>query len=65
MKQGLFYILLLTHIIVMPLHAQKFSLKFNKSNEFKIVQFTDVHFKYDNPSSNVALERIDEILTNE
>lgn len=65
MKRILFDILLLTYIIVMPLHAQKINLKFNKSNEFKIVQFTDVHFKYNNPNSDVALERIDEILTNE
>ena len=44
------------------LRAQNASLKFNKAGEFKIVQFTDVHFKYGNPASDIALERIDEVL---
>ena len=34
--------------------AQKSELKFNKDGKFKIVQFTDVHFKYGNPASDVA-----------
>ena len=42
--------------------AQNAALKFNKAGEFKIVQFTDVHFKYGNPASDIALERIDEVL---
>ena len=42
--------------------AQNAALKFNKAGEFKIVQFTDVHFKYGNPVSDIALERIDEVL---
>lgn len=42
--------------------AQKGELKFNKDGKFKIVQFTDVHFKYKNPASDVALERINEVL---
>lgn len=42
--------------------AQKSDLKFNKEGKFKIVQFTDVHFKYGNPASDVALERINEVL---
>lgn len=42
--------------------AQKTELKFNKDGKFKIVQFTDVHFKYKNPASDVALERINEVL---
>ena len=42
--------------------AQKTDLKFNKDGKFKIVQFTDVHFKYGNPASDVALERIREVL---
>ena len=28
--------------------AQKSELQFNKDGKFKIVQFTDVHFKYKN-----------------
>lgn len=42
--------------------AQKNELKFNKEGKFKIVQFTDVHFKYGNPASDIALERINEVL---
>lgn len=41
---------------------QKEPLKFNDKGEFKIVQFTDVHFKYKNPASDVALECIDRVL---
>ena len=44
------------------LYAQNAALKFNQAGEFKIVQFTDVHFKYGNPASDIALERIDEVL---
>lgn len=43
-------------------NAQKSSLKFSKEGKFKIVQFTDVHFKYGNPNSDIALERINQIL---
>ncbi len=42
--------------------AQSPALKFNASGKFKIVQFTDVHFKYGNPASDIALERIKEVL---
>ena len=38
--------------------AQKSELKFSKDGKFKIVQFTDVHFKYGNRASDIALERI-------
>lgn len=42
--------------------AQENKLKFNKDGKFKIVQFTDVHFKYGNPASDVALERMNQVL---
>lgn len=42
--------------------AQSSVLRFNKDGKFKIVQFTDVHFKYGNPASDIALERIGEVL---
>ena len=42
--------------------AQKGELKFSKDGKFKIVQFTDVHFKYGKPASDVALERINQVL---
>lgn len=44
------------------MQAQEIELKFNKNGKFKIVQFTDVHFKYGNPASDIALERINEVL---
>lgn len=42
--------------------AQVPTLKFNKNQEFKIVQFTDVHFQYHNPASVAALKCINEVL---
>lgn len=36
---------------VMFCRAQIKPLKFDKNGEFKIVQFTDVHFQYGNPGS--------------
>ena len=42
--------------------AQKSELKFSKDGKFKIVQFTDVHFKYGNRASDIALERINQVL---
>ena len=42
--------------------AQVAPLKFNKNGEFKIVQFTDIHFQYHNPASAIALKRINEVL---
>lgn len=44
------------------MQAENHALKFNKNGKFKIVQFTDVHFKYGNPASDVAIERINEVL---
>ena len=41
--------------------AQKSELKFSKDGKFKIVQFTDVHFKYGNRASDIALERINQV----
>ena len=45
--------------------AQKNELQFNKDGKFKIVQFTDVHFKFGNPASDSALERINQVLDEE
>ena len=61
MKRILFF-LLLVGMGFAALCAQNVSLEFNEAGEFKIVQFTDVHFKYGNPASDIALERIDEVL---
>lgn len=47
MKRVLFFLFLMG-VGLVSLYAQKSALKFNEAGEFKIVQFTDVHFKYGN-----------------
>ena len=42
--------------------AQTPELKFNSDHKFKIVQFTDVHWVYNNPASDIAGERMAEVL---
>lgn len=44
------------------INAQNISLKFNEDGKFKIVQFTDVHYKFGNSNSDIALERINQVL---
>lgn len=43
-------------------YAQKPVLTFNANAEFKIVQFTDVHYKKPAPESEVAIQLINEVL---
>lgn len=45
-----------------PAEAGGPELRFNREGKFKIVQFTDVHFRYGDPASDIALERINEVL---
>ena len=40
-------------------------LKFNEEGHFKIVQFTDTHFHFDSPKSNVVMKTIEKVLTSE
>lgn len=61
----IFIFLWLSAAVSIEASGQKPSLKFNKDGKFKIVQFTDVHFKYGNPRSDIALERIKEVLAAE
>lgn len=43
--------------------AQKQDLKFDTNNSFKIIQFTDIHYKYDDQgNSQIALDRMNEVL---
>ena len=45
------------------LSAQKSTLKFNADGNFKIVQFTDTHYKVDDQAnSQIALDRMNEVL---
>ena len=43
-------------------NAQQQTLQFNKDSKFKIVQFTDVHYIYNDPRSDVSIERINQVL---
>jgi Predicted phosphohydrolases len=54
--------LLLTLCICFSAQAQHKSLSFAADGQFKIVQFTDVHFQPGNPHSQVAIERMHEVL---
>ena len=50
-------------LIAYGMHAQK--LSFNKEGTFKIVQFTDIHYKHGNPKSDTALLLINRVLDRE
>ncbi|MEG1545557.1 MAG: metallophosphoesterase family protein [Tannerellaceae bacterium] len=45
--------------------AEKPVLKFNSDKKFKIVQFTDLHVKWQEPKSDIAFERINQVLDDE
>lgn len=60
MKLTLIYLTVV--LSCLQLSAQQPSLKFNKDGKFKIVQFTDVHYIYNDPRSAVSIERINEVL---
>ncbi len=53
---------LLTWCMGRPAEAGGPELRFNREGKFKIVQFTDMHFRYGDPASDIALERINEVL---
>ena len=42
--------------------AQQPDLKFNLDRKFKIAQFTDIHYIHSDPRSEIAIERINEVL---
>jgi predicted MPP superfamily phosphohydrolase len=41
------------------------NLQFRANGEFKILQFTDLHYIYDDPKAEVALQCIDELIQSE
>ena len=57
-----FCALMLAMLCAITASAQNDVLKFNNNHKFKIVQFTDIHWKYGNPASDKAGERMAEIL---
>lgn len=60
MKKALISLLLVS--LAMALNAQKPVLEFNKKGKFKIVQFTDIHYKKLDKNSEAALKLINEVL---
>lgn len=58
----LFCAVAITIMCLATASAQQKELKFNDNYRFKIVQFTDIHWKYGNPASDKAGERMAEIL---
>ena len=53
-------IVFLTCWLALPMQAQQ--LKFGEDKKFKIVQFTDVHWVYNSADSEMAGERMNEVL---
>lgn len=63
MKMNEILFCLLAVLNVCSVWAQPKTLKFGKNGDFKIVQFTDVHYKYDDQAnSQIALDRMNEVL---
>lgn len=60
MKKLLFLLLILN---VKLITAQE--LKFNNSGQFKIIQFTDIHYKIDQEDSNASIAMMNSTLDNE
>lgn len=52
-------------IAAISANAQENPLKFNKDGKFKIVQFTDIHWIAGDPRSDIAGERMNQILDEE
>ena len=52
-------------LLSLALTSNAQELSFNRRGEFKIVQFTDTHFCLGNPKSDIALERVQEVVKRE
>lgn len=60
------YTLIITLSVVVSSYAQGDNiLRFNSNGEFKIVQFTDTHYKWGNKKSNSAVECIKSVIDTE
>ncbi|MBQ5830810.1 MAG: metallophosphatase, partial [Alistipes sp.] len=58
-------VVMATLMCTTSLWAQTSTLRFNNEKKFKIVQFTDIHWIYNNPDSDIAGERMREVLDTE
>lgn len=52
----------LSAVGIVSLSAEDMSLQFNSNHKFKIVQFTDIHWIYDDPNSEIAAVRMNEVI---
>ena len=59
------HIFLTLCLLFLALTSNAQELSFNRKGEFKIVQFTDTHFCLGNPKSDIALERVKEVIKRE
>ena len=59
------HIFLALCLLSLALTSNAQELSFNRKGEFKIVQFTDTHFCLGNPKSDIALERVKEVVKRE
>ena len=59
------HIFLTLCLLFLALTSNAQELSFNRKGEFKIVQFTDTHFCLGNPKSDIALERVKEVVRRE
>ena len=55
------FLFVMAAVLIWPLQAQK--LRFNGKGEFKIVQFTDLHYQSENPRAKAALCCMEEVIT--
>lgn len=57
-----YFSITLLFFFMLSIMAQNKTLKFNDKGNFKIIQFTDVHYQKNNPESAVAIKLINEVL---
>lgn len=62
MKKGAIAIIFLLIGLISAYGQDKPSLKFNKDGKFKIIQFTDIHFRYNTFQSDSAVAMMKQIL---
>lgn len=60
-----FFLVCVLNILVFSPALAKNTLKFNDKGKFKIVQFTDMHFRCNTPKSKLVLQMINEVLDTE
>lgn len=57
-----YFSIIFLFFLTLSMLAQNKTLKFNDKGNFKMIQFTDVHYQKNNPESAAALKLINEVL---